>query len=569
MAVRMGLIAREFLRFDGERGPDGKVRAGVWDYVCVPGRKVKDGMETDFNPETLGQMIDNFVARGDMVGLDYNHQSEFTHVNGQPAPGLAFYGALALVWDGKVVKAGAARDVEPQGTEGINLAQDGLYAYRAEVTEKGQELLPNFKYLSPTFSPDATDEQDNPIGYALYAVAATNSPFQASTEITFAKEKSQMASIDIRVGSLVTTRYGMDAEVLAVGEDAVTVRFTDGGVEKIYIRDIVRVKHYEKAGAAGTKGGHMAGKLSKLAKYVRMEDDEDEEKVKAAALARMEEEARKMEDDDDGDDDEGKHLVMKRLHGRLHEEARKALDEARYDDAYARMEEAEDLYNRMAAEPPPPPAPPVKAEEEDDEEGEEEKAKMQAKMQAMEATLSATREQLTRLQKLEDERASAIKAERDREIEDLADLACSGPGNGQPGYPKEARTELVKFARHDLAGARKLVTPFLPKGGAPAQLFDRMSRGGAPLGRERDGRNDVGAAPMVKRVVSMGRTFIEYDHGAGMKIREIADSKDEVVRAKVDAHLTIEAQRPIKFFRLLAAEKVARADHPELFELGE
>lgn len=186
-----GPLGKNLALFNIQRGADGRVRANVWDRVCVPGFDEKDGQSTEFTVETCSQFVDNFVERGDVIPLDHNHQSNYASTNGMPAPALAFYGALAVVWGGKIVKAGNANGVEASGTDGIDPSKDGLYAYRSEVTELGQELLPNFKLLSPTFSPQGTKRDGTECGYSLYAIAATNTPHQAGTFITF-----EMASTD-------------------------------------------------------------------------------------------------------------------------------------------------------------------------------------------------------------------------------------------------------------------------------------------------------------------------------------------------------------------------------------
>lgn len=172
----------------------GAVRSGVWDLVCVPGSDYKDGQSTEFNDATLTQMVENFRKRGDAIPLDHNHQSNYASQNGQPAPALAFYGAVAVVSGGKILALARARDVTATGQEpGLDLASDGLWAFRSQVTPLGQELLPNFKYLSPTFQLEATDREGNVVGYQLAAVAATNTPWQSGTAITFEPTSSQAA----------------------------------------------------------------------------------------------------------------------------------------------------------------------------------------------------------------------------------------------------------------------------------------------------------------------------------------------------------------------------------------
>lgn len=185
-----GAAAHQFagvpLMFEAVRGPDGKVRIQVWDRIAVPGRDVKDGQETVFDRETLGQMIDNFKERNEAIALDANHLSNMVHLTGQPAQALAFYSAFALVWGGQVVRCESVGDIAPTGYEdGLDLSRDGLFGFRSEVTEYGQGLLMNFRTLSPTFTSDGTRRDGTPCGYCLFCVAATNVPHQAGTQITF------------------------------------------------------------------------------------------------------------------------------------------------------------------------------------------------------------------------------------------------------------------------------------------------------------------------------------------------------------------------------------------------
>lgn len=200
------------LRFDNKRGEDGKVRVGLWDRAATFGEKPKDGVDVSFTPETFGQMLDNWLKRGEKLALCYNHQSAYVEENGAPAPALAFYDAAAIVKDGQILrfeKLGVSQ-AQPPSLEALKQcvmelateaepdpSPDGLWWCRAEVTEKGEELLPNFKYLSPMFVPDGTDEFGAAQGYTIYDLAATNTAFQAGCLICFdrgGKVRVKMAS---------------------------------------------------------------------------------------------------------------------------------------------------------------------------------------------------------------------------------------------------------------------------------------------------------------------------------------------------------------------------------------
>lgn len=202
-----------------------------------------------------------------------------------------------------------------------------------------------------------------------------------------------------------------------------------------------------------------------------------------------------------------------------------------------------------------------KAKMEADKKDDEDEKGKEAKMATMEAALSATRAQLEKLQKREDEREAAAKAERERRFEQLADQAVAG------GYPKDKREKLISFARTDYEGARAAVEHLLPKSGAPAHLFDRMTHQGGPIGGDTDPRSLAGP-PKPRRVVTMGRTFIEDDAAYAEEIKRVAESEDPATKAKVDK-LIPESRRTQKFERLLAAERVVRAERPDLAESAE
>lgn len=256
---------------------------GKWDRFTSWGVKIKGGEESVFNAETLGQMVDNFSRRNNDLSMCYDHQSAFVSENGQPAPALAFYNALALVIDGAVVKF-AAHDpaVSPPDASGLD---NGVYGYRSEVTELGRKLLPSYKYISPMFTDAGADEQGNPIGYDLMDVAATNTPFQDGVGLTFhrgyAVERPQKKETP-----------GMDPELM------------------------------KKLGLAeGASGDEMRGAMTayvasceeKLSKYAAAEEDakkmaeapaEEEKKDEAEKMADepAEDDKKKMADDKDEDD---------------------------------------------------------------------------------------------------------------------------------------------------------------------------------------------------------------------------------------------------------------------------
>src|ERR1051326_8158130 len=78
------------------RDTEGKIRTGLYDRGLTFGKKLKDGIETEFSVETCSQMMANWKRRGEMLALCYNHQSAYVQVNGAPAPALAFYDAMEI-----------------------------------------------------------------------------------------------------------------------------------------------------------------------------------------------------------------------------------------------------------------------------------------------------------------------------------------------------------------------------------------------------------------------------------------------------------------------------------------
>lgn len=516
--------------FDASPGADGKVRVGVWDLVCVPGHDEKDGQSTDFNVDTLSQMTANFEERADPIPLDFNHQSNLVAQNGQPAPALAFYGALAVVAGGQIIKFGIARDTPPlPGSIQVSpataqlttpdLSRDGLWCFRSEVTELGQKLLPNFKLVSPTFLPNGTKRDGTPCGYCLAAVAATNTPWQSGTEITFGRNLT---------------------------------------------------------GAAGASGVKQMAKLAKLASFAGLKDDDSDESIKQGIMSRLS----KMAMDEacmDADDAEAYSYDDKASEL---DAAAAAYDDAHFEDdgesPSVAMRKMAAKFRRMGkmkmdggnsagprpglqpeniAEQPPlgklEPAKPEGARTGDEN-----------KMAVMQASLEATRAQLAKLQAKEDEREKAAARESERRFESLADQAVAG------GYPKEARAALIKFARTDYSGAHASVAHLLPKTGAPAHLFDRLSRSGAPIDGETSARSEFGAIPAKKVVKNGFGRWVEVDSALADEIKRVAESTDPSTRAKVDKYIH-QSRREVMFDRLQAAGKIVSAERPDLVAAAE
>lgn len=500
------------INFDSQKGSDGKVRSGVWDLLCLEGKDEKDGQSTEFSVETLSQFIENFEDRGDLLPYDHNHQTSYAAQNGKPAPALAWIGALACVWDGKIVKAGSAKGVEFDASEGIDLSKNGLYVYRSEVTDLGQDLIPQFKYLSPTFTTNGTTREGKDVGYSLIAAAFTNTPHQPGTSVTMSSNPST---------------------------DAKSV--TNKGVVK------------------------MAKKLAKFAKLIGMEEGADEAAIKQALSAKMDEAAMASATDEKFDY-EGQADLMEEM-AKAYEESHMEEDEGEEPphSMLRKMSAKFRKLSKMGEEPKEE----AKMESEKKEKEEEEKKmakleadkkeeeKSEAKMATMQASLEATQAKLAKLQKAEDEREAAAQKVKQATFENLADEAIKG------GYSKEQRDNLIKFASVDYKAAHAAVSHLLPKS-TPANLFERATSMGAPIGGETSPRS-FGAAPGPRVIESVMGKFIEEDGAYAEEIKRVAESKDPVLMAKVDQLLS-EKKRPVLFERLMAAGKIVAAERPDLIK---
>lgn len=178
----------------------GGLAAGKWDRFATFGEKIQDGQAFTFSTETLSQIVDNFTRlyKGRRIGMDFEHQALNAATNGQPAPELARYNALAVVEGGQVGKFysqdAAVSPPDPAALMAEIRARfpddpdaDGLWGYRCEHTPLGAELLPNYSQISPLFSAEDSDEQGNPIGYRLMNVSAVNVAFQDRTVLNLSK----------------------------------------------------------------------------------------------------------------------------------------------------------------------------------------------------------------------------------------------------------------------------------------------------------------------------------------------------------------------------------------------
>lgn len=521
------------MMFDVARGSDGKLRTGTWDRFTTWGSKYKDGMETRFDEETLQQMARNWIARGDKLAMDFNHQSSYASQNGQPAPALAWYDALAVVRGGQCLCFERLSDSGALSPPPAQDMSDGLWGYRCEVTPLGEELLPNFKYISPTFSPDGTDEQGNAIGYVIHAVAATNTPFQAGTGITFSGALHRRSMIMANYEKTVMAKLGLEA-----GAD-------DEQVKAAYAKKLEEGRKMLEEGEPDSMK-KMADEMEELAgHYEAAYQDEAPE--------------------------DSPHVVMRKMAGRL---AKLAAGDAPSEGKEAMEEE-----------------PAEKMEAPKEEEKMEDDAKMQAALRAeysalanrlgvrlpegasakqMFDAISAATVPAAQIPTLVDARVkqammerdqNALKAETKLKAEALVSAAIEG------GYPKEQRSALLNFASDpkSYAAAEAMVKPFLGTTGESA-LFQKLTASGAPLGV--DPRKET-ASTKDRRIVrnELANFVIEGERFSNMA-KEWADAKEGPVKLEIDSMLS-DSEQSHAGYRLIAANRLLKAKRPDLWAAAE
>ena len=180
---------------------DGSCGVGKWDRFMTPGPKIQNGVDFDFNEANLKQIVHNFARVYSMrrLPLDYRHLAAVGADAVQtPEQNLAYYNALAVIWQGRVVEFWSQdpRALPPDPVDLIAALRakfprvesaDGLWGFKCEVTPLGMQALPNMEQLSPLFSKEDTDEQERPIGYNLLNVSAVGVAFQNGTLINLGR----------------------------------------------------------------------------------------------------------------------------------------------------------------------------------------------------------------------------------------------------------------------------------------------------------------------------------------------------------------------------------------------
>jgi hypothetical protein len=127
-------------------------------------------------------------------------------------------------------------------------------------------------------------------------------------------------------------------------------------------------------------------------------------------------------------------------------------------------------------------------------------------------------------------------------------------------YPAEKHADLLELARENMKSAERVL---LKPGTFAARetALQRFTYGGAPLGT--DPRTE--AVTLDRRVVKNEvATFEVYGENFSTMAREMADSTDPKVKAKLDAILTDE-ERAHPGLRLIAANRVLKQDRPDLW----
>jgi len=525
---------------DGVAG--GKVKTNVWDLICVWGSNVKDGERTEFNEETLSQMIQNFLARGDQIPIDYNHQSNFAHENGQPAPALGFYSAFAIIKDEQVIGMGAIPvggvKASPPNPTGM---ADGLWGYRCEVTPIGEKLLPSFKYLSPTFTPAGRNQQDEEIGYVLIAAAATNTPFQAGTQLTLERTTKPKLAGPNRATARRVKMAQLEKLAKFVGLDADAA---PGDIKPALSKKLEE----EAAKAMEEENYHyseMAKKLEEMAKLA--------EQLEEGEAPTMEEE----------EDDDPPHVVMRRM-------AAKFAKMAKMEDDEAKPEAKPELEAKM--------------EEEDDDEDKASLQKMARElglkpsssprqillaMQGKTVSLDKVGQLEKELAEIKRKQAAEEKAAKERD-----GLVAFETALGLGRTKEEKRNAFLKAYSQSPDDAEALL---FGAGTFPAAnlLTQRMTAAGAPLTLDLEGVRSMPsfdvADQKVIRMEALETSATVFGEKLSKKATSMADSKDPKVAAKIEEEMApgTKGTKFESYERLAAAYRILKRDNKNEWEAAQ
>jgi hypothetical protein len=500
--------------FDAGIGTDGKIRVYTWDRFTSWGPKTKSGSESEFNEETLGQMVDNWRARGGRLAMCQDHKSVATpYVS---APGMAFYDALAIVRNGEVLRFeklvdSAATPPEPAtlkaqvakfgSAQNPDPEPDGLWGFRCEVTPLGEdprEGMRNYRGISPLFTANGTDERGNDIGYVLYDVAATNTAFQSGCEITFqrlARKTMKMTEEMARKLGLAEGYSDDDAKAaLQRRYEEMKVKFADAADEELQ-RMADEAGEYAKC-YDDQDGDELSSSMRKLAHKMRRFTGTPEKEPDGDEA-----------DDDGGEGDREEKAAMEAMAQRLG-----LPSDARPRQIFAAMQAGTVPVSELAA--------------------------LRARIDAQ-------------------ERAGRERDAKEKEA-NVVRFVDEAVGLGR--YPTEKRDDLLALARENLKSAERV----LLKPGTFASkevAMGRLTNAGSPLGV--DPRSEP--ITLDRRVVQNEvATFEVFGESFSAMAREMADSTDSKVKAKVDAVLS-EDERAHPGVRLIAANRILKQERPDLW----
>lgn len=191
---------------------------GKWSRIATYGTKrqqQEDGSWRTFvfDDKSFAQGLKNFRrmfgGRGKGMGSDYEHQTLNAPLNGQPAPNLCYWSALAVINQaGKLLGLedlrGDAAPLDPEAERARlqeqNPAEDsspaGTWVLCGEITPLGEKLIPNYSQLSPLFNDQDTDEQGRQVGFAWQNVSFVNVAFQGRTSFNFRKSARSAMSTE-------------------------------------------------------------------------------------------------------------------------------------------------------------------------------------------------------------------------------------------------------------------------------------------------------------------------------------------------------------------------------------
>lgn len=508
---------------------------GKWSRGATFGHKPRG--DVDFTPETLSALVDHVGERGDKVSICQDHKSAYVATTGQPAPSLGYFYALAVFDQGRLVKHWAYDNGEPPApADEEGQPRDGLYCRLGEITPLGADPLQglaNYSSLSPMFLTNVQDESGEMVPIYLVDFAATSSPYQADCAIQF----HQFNSPSAMVAQATRGESPMNELYKKLG-------FAEGAQPTAEEKMAKFATHFASGDATPDEIKAMAADLGEH------KDNEGAMKMAAhfgkyaePAAPAAPPEAQTMDVDPDN---KAQNAAIHLKTGNVHDEGGR----------HSRMSAAEDAaeLQAMAALADSLKARGVKVPD---------KASRSVLMSlaALAPASAVDAKQISKLvadeikKQRDEEDAQAKKTEGERLIKMAREAKA-------PAHEIAALTALVTVG--DLDSARAQAGKY-GKPAAPAHLFGRMTAQGGPVGADpKDVRGEPAAiaGPSIKRTKS-GAVFVAADAQLADKAKELAASKDPVIMARIDEHLTTD-ERAQPWKRLIIAQRIAEAEYPEL-----